>query len=367
MQKKVQHNPTVLVCPLNWGLGHAARCIPIIKSLQQKNCDVIVAADKHVLHFLCSEFPDIKTIRLKGMLIKYGKKANWPLFFIFKLPKLLLCIFKEHAAIKKVVKKYNIDVVISDNRFGLFGSSAYSIYITHQLAIKLPAITSIFEGWVNRIHRFFIKKFDECWVPDFENGLTLAGELSHPSKAIRNVTYIGPLSRFASCNNHDNWEKRYDIAVILSGPEPQRSILENMAIAQLKTTNYKAIIVQGKPEYKQNKVLSGNIQLASIMNSEQLYKTMMQSDVILCRSGYTSIMDLLATGKRAILIPTPGQSEQEYLAQLHHTRNFFVKSSQNALNINEIMLKIAFYNSHKIEFPANLLAQTIENLISKYN
>lgn len=363
----MQNKPTILICPLNWGLGHAARCIPLIKMFQQKECNVIVAGDKLLLHFIRSEFPEIKSIPLKGMIIKYGKKANWPLFFIFKLPKLLFCIFKEHRSIKKVVKKYNVDIVISDNRFGLFGSNAYSIYITHQLYIKLPAVTSIFEGWVNKIHRFLIKKFDECWVPDFENGLTLAGELSHPPKTLPNTTYIGPLSRFTEYLNQAGHKNKFDIAVILSGPEPQRSILENLLLSQLKTTSYKAIIIQGKPEYKQNLALSNNIQMTSIMNTAQLYETIMQSEVILCRSGYTSIMDILAIGHKAILIPTPGQSEQEYLANLYQTRNFFITTPQNELNISEIMLKIAFYKGHKIEFPLPMLNQIIDNLISRYN
>jgi hypothetical protein len=229
----------MLIAPLPWGLGHASRCIPIITELLEKGCDVIIACSYEAKSLLTLQFPGLKIIAFNGYNIKY---SNTRFFFgikiLLQIPGILHSVISEHSQLKKLLKVYNISVVVSDNRPGFFSKTVHSVYITHQLKIKTGV--SLTEKLINHIHHFFIKKFDECWVPD-DQFKSLAGELSS-SDRLKNVKYIGPISRFAK---QENQQQKYDIIVVLSGPEPQRTLLENLLLKQLATTTYKVFFVRG--------------------------------------------------------------------------------------------------------------------------
>ncbi|HEY5391223.1 MAG TPA: glycosyl transferase family 28, partial [Hanamia sp.] len=187
-------NTRILVIPLDWGLGHATRCIPIIKELILQNIEVFIVADGNNYILLKREFPSTVFLRYKGYEIKYSRAKR---FFLLKLflqfPKVSWRVYHENKWLKKVIKKYSINAVISDNRFGMFTKKIPCVYITHQLHIETGNQFS--DLIAQKIHYYFIKKFDQCWVPDLEiNGL--AGKLSHPKKMLPNIIYIGPLSRF---------------------------------------------------------------------------------------------------------------------------------------------------------------------------
>lgn len=339
--------PHILISPLDWGLGHATRCIPIIYSLIANGATVFVAAEGAVASLIKKEFPQIKILPLSGYCVHYSKKGS---FFSFKLllqiPRLLFVIYKEHKWLKKAIKLYKLDAVISDNRPGLYSKAIHSIYITHQLSIKTG---NRFTEWVaQKIHYFFINRFSECWVPDNDTGNDLAGKLSHPSiMPLKPVKYIGPLSRF----NKKETEKKYDLLISISGPEPQRTIFEKLLLSQLQVFNGKVLLVRGLPEetITSNMEVDG-IEMVNHLSSEELSAALQQSKMVICRSGYTSVMDLMALQQKAILVPTPGQTEQEYLADYMAEKEYFYSASQTMFSL-EIALKeaAAFQYNLKLE------------------
>ena len=320
----------ILVAPLNWGIGHATRCIPLINALISHNYEVVIAADGRPLHLLITEFPDLEIVRFSGYNIKYSKYVPMSVSMLLQLPKLLWNIKKEHETLNQFIDDYKIDGVISDNRFGLFTSKVPSIFITHQLQIQSP----YFSDEIRKFNYKYINKFDVCWIMDGEKE-NLAGSLSKPKLLPNNSLYIGAQSRFEKREE----EKEYDFLAIVSGPEPQRTILEKGLIKALKDREEKSIIVLGKPELNTSEQL-GNLTIKSHLNAKDLNTAILQSDLIICRPGYSTIMDLAKLGKKAIFIPTPGQTEQEYLVE-----NFMQKGICFAQNQSDFDLQTALDKS----------------------
>lgn len=298
----------ILVAPLNWGLGHATRCIPIIKALQENNFVPIIASDGIALDLLKKEFPYLKFLELPSYQIEYpknGKYFKWKL--LKNCPKIIEAILEEKRVVKKWIKKYDIDGVISDNRLGVFSKKIPSVFITHQLNV-MSGNTS----WISSfLHQNVIKKYTECWVPDTIGTPNLAGKLSHLKKTDLNIKYIGPLSRMQP----KKVAKKYDLMIILSGPEPQRGLLEEKLKKEITLYNGTVLFIKGIIEKDQKKEQIDNVTFYNFMHSRQLEQALNESDRIVCRSGYTSIMDLSKLNKKAFFIPTPGQYEQEYLAK----------------------------------------------------
>ena len=240
----MQKSKRVLVCPLNWGLGHAARDIPIIRKLTEEGFEVIIAASGDALDFLKIEFPELTIINIPDYEIRYSKKNVQIIKMLALIPRIIFYSFKEHSVLKKISKYYEIDIVISDNRYGLWNNQTYNIFITHQLKVKFPGILKLFEPIYKLVSGFFIDKFDECWIPDYQSNPNLSGELSHTKSKLRNWYFIGPVSRFIKEANKKVNED-IDVLFVLSGPEPQRSIFENIIINQVKETSLKIAIVRG--------------------------------------------------------------------------------------------------------------------------
>lgn len=299
---------TILIAPLNWGLGHATRCIPIIKALQENNYIPIIASDGIALELLRKEFPYLQLLQLPSYQIEYaknGKNFKWKL--LQNCPKMIEAVLEEKQIIKKWIKKYNIEGIISDNRLGVFSQKVPSIFVTHQLNVMTGSTT-----WItSKLHQHIIKKYVECWVPDVEETPNLTGKLGHIKKAGFKIKYIGPLSRM----HKKEALKIYDLMVILSGPEPQRGFLEEKLKKEMLRYKGNVVFVKGIIEKDQKKEQIENVTYFNFMNSRQLEQTFNESEMVLCRSGYTTIMDLCKLGKKAFFIPTPGQYEQEYLAE----------------------------------------------------
>jgi hypothetical protein len=306
--------PTVLIAPLNWGLGHATRCVPIISNALATGQRVVLAADGDTLHWLQSEFPDLKAIRLPGFSIQYSQSDSQLFAMTRQLPKIVAGTIREHRQLKKLIREENIQTVISDNRFGLWNKSVKSIYITHQLLIRAPY------RWMEPLlwfcHRSIITRYDECWIPDIEGEGNLSGELSHKYPLPRNARFIGCLSRFASTNSVPV-KKNYTNLCLISGPEPHRTLFEQMCIERFKDNTESTLIVRGKPGACMSGSVIGNIDLVSSISSGELKTHILQTPNIFCRSGYSTLMDLKLLERGATLFPTPGQPEQEYLARLH--------------------------------------------------
>ncbi|MDW5287292.1 glycosyltransferase family protein [Formosa sp. PL04] len=298
----------ILIAPLNWGLGHATRCIPIINQLIIHNFTPVIASDGIALALLKKEFPTVETIELPAYDVTYAKKGH---FFKLKLlkdsPKLIKAIKAEKRATKDIIETHNIDGIISDNRLGVHSKKIPSVFITHQLQVLSGNTT-----WLStKMHQRVIEKFNQCWVPDHENEPSLSGKLGHMKGIEIPLKYLGPLSRF----ERKDLEITYDIMILLSGPEPQRTLLEVQLLKTFKTDSRRILCVRGVIENEQTKTVIDNITVYNFMASQQLEDALNASKSVLCRSGYTTVMDLSVLGKKAFFIPTPGQFEQEYLAE----------------------------------------------------
>ncbi|RIV44123.1 glycosyltransferase [Flagellimonas pelagia] len=308
----MQNSKRILVAPLNWGLGHATRCIPIIRALLDHGHQPFIASDGVALSLLQKEFPDVPSFELSSYKITYAEKArNFKIKMIWDSPKVLKAIAKEKKEIKRLVKEHQLDGIISDNRLGVFYKKVPCVFITHQLNVLSGNTT-----WMSsKAHQKIIKKFDACWVPDVENKPNLTGKLGHLKKSKLKIVYLGPLSRFEK----KDLPIAYDLMVLLSGPEPQRSFLEEKLLKELQGFEGNILFVKGKIEEEQSKediqTEKGSITLYNFMKSGELETAINQSSKVLCRSGYTTVMDLAKLEKRAFFIPTPGQYEQEYLAK----------------------------------------------------
>jgi uncharacterized protein (TIGR00661 family) len=323
------NNKTILIAPLNWGLGHATRCIPIIKALQENNFIPIIASDGIALALLRKEFPYIQTLELPSYQIEYaknGKNFKWKL--LKNLPKMMEAIWEEKRLVKKWVKKYAIEGIISDNRLGVFSPKVPSVFITHQLNVMTGNTT-----WITSIlHQKIIKKYTECWVPDIENAPNLTGKLGHLKTNTLDLKYIGPLSRL----HKKEVPQKYDLMVILSGPEPQRGILEEILKREVLRFDGKVVFIKGIVEKEQKKEEIENITYYNFMNTRQIEQTFNESEIVLSRSGYTTIMDLAVLQKKAFFIPTPGQYEQEYLAKKLKNSNLVPYAEQNNFRIEAL-------------------------------
>ena len=327
----------ILICPLNWGLGHATRCVPIVRGLLELGYNVIIAADKAPLSFLQKEFPNLEFIRLPGFEPTYSK-GNSQVFKLLKsIPGAIIDFKREHKALEKIVKDHNIDIVISDNRFGCWSKNVYSVYITHQLNIQVPRFFRWTQPIINKIHHSYIKHYNELWVPDISSSPSLAGELSHNSKVKVKTRYIGFLSRFTS--EAQEREKEIDYLVILSGPEPQRTILENIVIRQSCDVEGKIVVLRAKPndtEFPCN--LPQNVTFYNHADDAFFVELVEKSKNIICRGGYSSLMDLICLNRNAFLIPTPGQTEQEYLADYLSRKGLFNSCKQKDFTFDKVII-----------------------------
>jgi uncharacterized protein (TIGR00661 family) len=327
-------NKRILVAPLNWGLGHASRCIPIVRMLQAHGAEVVLAADGRPYDFLKNEFPECELHRLPDLNIRYSDSPSMLRTMIQQLPHIVSTFVRERLRVKKMIAELRLDAIISDNRFGVYDSSLPCVYLTHQIGIMAPRAFAVLEPLLRRLHAFVIGRYTECWIPDVEGPLNLSGDLSHGRTLPDTTFFIGPLSRFTRTAAVTT---TYDIAVVLSGPEPQRTIFEDLLRSQLRETTLHVIIVQGIPEQQTVSRLTETVEIVSSMTAAQLNGVLMGARCIICRSGYSSIMDLAALGKNAVLVPTPGQTEQEYLAARLREMNVFYTEDQDTFDVRRAL------------------------------
>ncbi|MEQ9187568.1 MAG: glycosyltransferase [Cryomorphaceae bacterium] len=302
----------VLIAPLHWGLGHAARCVPLIENQIHQGNEVIIAASGGPKALLLKRFPKARFIDIPFMTITYPADGNMVKHFAFKGVALLKSIWREHRLLQRIVKDERIDLVISDARFGLWTSRCRCVFVTHQIKIRSPH----FEGLINVLNQWVMDRYDEVWIPDHAVAPGLAGELSHPSKMPKRVRYIGPLSRFTAPPAPAT-SPRWNTVVLISGPEPQRTLFEAEMARMLIERGGTALIVRGKPEKPQETIMEG-LTLLHHLDDLPMSQALVSAELVIARSGYSTIMDLDALGvKNAHFYPTPGQTEQEYLALLH--------------------------------------------------
>jgi len=327
----------VLVGVLNWGLGHACRMIPVINALQQKDWVVEIASDGHALAFLKKEFPECRFHEFANLNIRYQRKGFLWFKMFCQLPAFYQSIRLDQYLIKHLSDIDAFDLIVSDNRYGFYSKRHESILITHQLFPPLPKVFYPFRFMLNRWIAKQASHFNRIWIPDYKvESQSLSGRLSHALFSYPKSEFIGPVSRLFIDRAYS--EKDIDLLCILSGPEPQRTMLEKQIIEQMQNSSYQTVIIRGISDSVQHyHSVSDNLSMVNYVLSTELSELLKRSSIVLSRCGYTSVMDYWLNGCRAILIPTPGQWEQEYLARHLAGKALFTIVSQKNLDIHKII------------------------------
>lgn len=339
------------MAPLDWGLGHATRVVPLIRDLQDKGHEVLIGACGESAVLLKSFFPKLTILDdIPSYGITYPQHGFLSVHFALKSPSILRAIAKEKKWLDRVIDQYNIEYVYSDNRYGLNNKRVECKLITHQLDIPAPILLKPF---VRLMTGHYFDLFDQILVPDFNKGMNLSGKLSHGRDITTRVKYIGPLSRFngISVDKHTAINQ-YQCVALISGPEPTRTYFEEILRREIAITGLKALIIQGKPSLPKD-TTEGNVRTVNHLPDDVLASVLKQAGLIISRSGYSTIMDLHALDLQAMLVPTPGQAEQVYLAEYHHTANKHLRVRQNELTAERILqtrkrLNFAAWSTQKL-------------------
>lgn len=362
-------NKTILICPLNWGLGHATRDIPIIRRLQSMGYKVIVATESPLTELLNEAVPGLTFEYFPGPKVTYSKTKLLTIKLLGQIPNWIRWLKKERKTIDRLVQKHQPHLIVSDNRYGAHHPKVRSILITHQLMVKLPKGLQWAESLAHQLIGSLVSRFDACWVPDFEKAASLAGDLVHRYPLPANARLIGPISRFMDIPlPGSSVHPQYECVAILSGPEPQKSLLKTRLIEHLARHSLKSLIVTGEPnrELEKNFYKEKTITLIPHLNQEKLAQLICHTPIIVARSGYSTIMDLYFLNRKALLVPTPGQTEQNYLAAFNAQKHHCVAQNK----IPSIPLTECSSRAHPItpHIPENHLLQpaldSIEELLT---
>lgn len=318
-----------LLCVLDWGLGHASRSLALAEALEAAGETTFFASCGRAKKFLEAERPGIKVYELPAYNVTYPTRSM-PLNVALQFPRWMRTIWRERRCMDRLINELGIDRIISDNRFGCYHPQVPSVFLTHQLhPITHNTVVSF-------IYRRYLQRFDEFWVPDYaESEQRISGKLSDTT-GYENVHFIGPFSRLVTPNQRtrgvpgDPADRPLPLATqdvppglhllaLLSGPEPMRTQLENIILRQLETVSGHHVLIRGLPGGAPplSDLLPENITVYDFADTTLLTQLLPAAQHIICRSGYSTLMDVYAIteGKKLILIPTPGQTEQVYLAQ----------------------------------------------------
>lgn len=348
----------ILVAPLDWGLGHATRCIPVIQGLLRKGYEVEVASSGDAQRLLQLEFPQLKYFILPSYKVKYSKVLPFMLQVVLQLPKFLLAIRMEKRVVEELANENDYDLIISDNRYGCRTPNVKSVFICHQINIIMPKWLKWFAPVVNYFNHKWISGFNQCWIPD-DSSAGLTGKLTVPP--LPNSEWIGILSRFEQT---EVIEKEYQLAAIISGPEPQRSLFEKIILDQLNDLAIKAILIRGKLNENAIQSSNKNLIIVNYLQGEELQSVIDRSEVIICRSGYSTMMDLAKLNKKAIVVPTPGQTEQEYIGFQLMKKGVVFCQHQDKLDIEQALDEIKNYTGFvEKSGHTNLLDKAIEKVL----
>jgi hypothetical protein len=323
----------VLVSPLNWGLGHATRDIPVIAELLAHNHEVTVAASGNALNVLKKEFPSIQFIDFPDYPIWYSGNRFFLPKFVASFPLILRALSDERRKLAGILEKNRYDLIISDNRLGVYSQKVPSVFISHQLHYHLPLMlwpAELLGIWMNG---FLHSKFKQIIVPDNPPGpLSLAGKLSRPgTDETRSRAYFAGILT-STCKREIQAD--LDYLVMISGPEPQRTRLEEILLPQVSDLDGKCVVLLGSPGSRGSKKNLSNGTVIPFATTEEKEILMNRAKFVICRSGYTTVMELAELGKKqALFIPTPGQTEQEYLSWYYEQKNWFHSKSQYDLDL----------------------------------
>ncbi len=352
-----------MITPLDWGLGHASRCVPIIRALLDRGAEVVIAAQGPSAELLRGEFPELEVLPMVAYRIRYASSrlrlyASFPAM----LARILLAAHREHRMLELLAKAHRIDVVISDSRFGCHTRTARCVYLTHQVCVRFPLGFTWLERLIHAGHLHAIAAYDELWLPDIPGTHNLTGELTGKRAIPVTHRYVGPLSRFAGRPPAGGTDESPDILVMLSGPEPQRTILEAMIARQLDHFPGRAIVLCGTPGAERER-RSGNHVFLAHLSGERLHALLLGAKSLVCRAGYTTIMELVSLGRPAVLIPTPGQTEQEFLARRLARQGRFVSREQTGFDLKEALAALSALSSMPPLDSRGLLEEAVDDLL----
>jgi len=340
--------PSICISPIDWGLGHATRCITLIKGFEKLGYQVYIATEGYHEAILREALPNAHFLPLRGYRIRYAKWGfNLPIVLLFQLPKIIYSIIHEHNWLKKAQAQYEFNLIVSDNRFGFYHKQVPSVFITHQLNLQMHFAwaTRLFQ----KIQYAWLKKYAACWIPDIEGANNLSGILANPKqKPTIPLWYMGCLSRLidtATDTSSDNsitihgatHHNRNVFLGIVSGPEPQRTLFENLLWKAGNKLNIPFVVIAGTPSKEEpNKIIAENNKatLYAHLAAPALVKEIKRADYIICRGGYTTLMELIPFEKKLIFIPTPGQTEQMYLGKLWEEKNWALCYAQENFKLN---------------------------------
>ncbi|MGV3632409.1 MAG: glycosyltransferase [Bacteroidota bacterium] len=296
----------ILYAALDWGFGHVTRSIGIIRQLEEQGNTVMIACNKEQKQVFVSYFPELIYETLEGYDLRFGGKGNWSLDLWKQRREFLKTIEKEQKRAEDLCSKHAIGLVVSDHRYGFRSAGLPSVFVTHQLHLPIPKIAFLVQRW----HEKQLRKFTALWVLDDEKN-TLAGKLS---RRIRHadLNYVGWFSRFESSNRiFESSKKHFDYLIVLSGPQPYAKQLLKEVRKKVSFSRKKvAVLHPASLVFKQKMKGLEYFPAQDLKKNDALFY---QSETIISRSGYSTIMDIRVLGKKAILYPTKGQKEQEYL------------------------------------------------------
>ena len=288
-------------------MGHATRCIPIIKELLTNNIDVVIAGSGKSLDLISAEFPLLQTLTLPDYDLHFNHFIPIGLHVVLQSLKIKRKIKREKLVLDNYLAAHEIAGIISDNRYGIYSSSLPSAIVTHQ--IKLAPKTP-FRGLANNQIKKYLHRFSEIWVPD-EKGSVISGELSDTDDFTAKK-YLGVLSRFKAA---PKTKRENFILATLSGTEPHRTLLENRLIKSFRNSKQKITLVRGIPESQEKKIFPENFTVHNHLLTEDLEKLLTSCKLLISRCGYSTILDAMASETPVLLVATKGQSEQEYLSR----------------------------------------------------
>jgi len=366
MGRFMHTKPSILVAPLDWGLGHAMRCIPLIRALMDTGMEVHLGATEQGLSLLSTYFPACPTHLLPPYNVRYDKKGRQVQAVLRQTPWLIKVISQEYREAHRLHQTYSFAATLSDHRYGIRVNGIPSIFLGHQLALQLPPPFAWGEPLLHLLHAWFLGQFDQIWIPDVAGEHSLAGKLTQLPMSIP-TRHIGWLSRFSTLPTEKQPPSGFPIVALLSGPEPQRTLLEQALLPQLAKLESPSLLLRGKPMETASYSM-GNMQSIPFADGPELANILRQADVIIARSGYSSLMDFEAlTISHALLIPTPGQTEQVYLAKRLAKQNRAHVVPQASISLPKDLEKAIekdFFREQQAE-PYAPLYQAVENLYQK--
>ncbi|MFN0200797.1 MAG: glycosyltransferase, partial [Bacteroidia bacterium] len=315
----------IFLAPMNWGLGHATRCIPLINSLLQKGCEVVLGGEGESLTLLTRHFPELSAIELPAYHIRYAEKGSQVLALLKQVPYLLKTFNQEQAYLQKLISQFQFDAVISDNRYGLHSDKVPTVFMTHQIAPIAPLRRLVYH-----LHCQYMKRFMFRWIPDFpsDSPHTLSASLSHRFPLPSNTYFLGALSQFEEKSETNKLllsnllPEKIDIVVVLSGPEPQRSLFAEQIKSQANLISHRNILLIAGKTQEEVQYQENNLTYFSHLQKVDLQYVLSHAKLVIARSGYSSLMDFASLGlKNVYFVPTTGQTEQEHLAEVLAEKN----------------------------------------------